>query len=104
MSPLTTAIRENHIEMVDLLLLRGADPHIRGQDWPVCMAVRNPPILKRILAVVSEPQAFKGIIEMAVSANQLESVKLLIAAGVSVEDKNGGVFSRMFYFSTGSRL
>lgn len=93
MSPLTTAIRENRTEMVDLLLLRGADPHLRGQDWPICMAVRNPPILRRILAVVSEPQAFKGIIEMAVSANQLESVKLLIAAGVSVEDKNGGVFS-----------
>jgi ankyrin repeat protein len=93
MSPLTTAIRENRADLVDLLLLRGADPHMRGQDWPICMAVRNPPILKRILTVVSEPKAFKGIMEMAVSANQLESVKLLKAAGVSVEDKNGGVFS-----------
>jgi len=31
--------------------------------------------------------------EMAVVANELESIKLLLAAGVSVEDKNGGVFS-----------
>ncbi|KAH8687960.1 ankyrin repeat-containing domain protein [Tricladium varicosporioides] len=93
MTPLTTAIRENRMEMVDLLLLRGADPHMRGENWPVCMAVRNPPILKRILTVVSEPQAFKGVMEMAVHAGQMESVKLLIAAGVSVEDKNGGVFS-----------
>ncbi|KAG0651927.1 ankyrin repeat [Hyphodiscus hymeniophilus] len=93
MSPLTTAIREDRIDMVDLLLQRGADPHMRGQDWPVCMAVRNPPILRRILKVVPEPQAFKGVMEMAVHANQLESVKLLLAAGVSVEDKNGGVFS-----------
>jgi len=92
-SPLTTAIRENRLDIVDLLLLRGADPHMRGQDWPLCMAVSNPPILKRILSVVSEPRAFKGVMEMAASANQLESVKLLIAAGVSVEDKNGGVFS-----------
>jgi ankyrin repeat protein len=92
-SPLTTAIRENRIDIVDLLLSRGADPHMRGQDWPLCMAVRNPPILKRILSVVPEPQAFKGVMEMAASANQLESIKLLIAAGVSVEDKNGGVFS-----------
>jgi ankyrin repeat protein len=92
-SPLSTAIRENRFDIVDLLLLRGADPHMRGQDWPLCMAVRNPPILKRILSVVPEPQAFKGVMEMAASANQLESVKLLIAAGVSVEDKNGGVFS-----------
>ncbi|EKJ72834.1 hypothetical protein FPSE_06880 [Fusarium pseudograminearum CS3096] len=92
-SPLTTAIRENRIEMVDYLLNNGADPNVRGQDWPVCMAVRNPPILKRILSVLAEPRAFKGVMEMAVVANQLESVKLLLNAGVSVEDKNGGVFS-----------
>ncbi|TVY68950.1 Ankyrin repeat and KH domain-containing protein [Lachnellula suecica] len=92
-SPLTTAIRDDRIEIVDLLLQRGANPNMRGEDWPACMAVRNPPILKRILSVLSQPQAFKGILEMAVSANQLESVKLLLAAGVSVEDKNGGVFS-----------
>ncbi|KAK0108057.1 hypothetical protein ONS95_002878 [Cadophora gregata] len=92
-SALTTAIRENRPELVDLLLLRGADPHVRGENWPLCMAVAKPPILKKLLAVVKEPQAFKGILEMAVHADQLESVKLLIAAGVSVEDKNGGVFS-----------
>ncbi|KAF5686264.1 ankyrin 3 [Fusarium circinatum] len=92
-SPLTTAIRENRVEMVDFLLSHGADPNVRGQDWPVCMAVRNPPVLKRILSVLTEPRAFKGVMEMAVVANQLESVKLLLAAGVSVEDKNGGVFS-----------
>ncbi|KAF5542988.1 ankyrin 3 [Fusarium mexicanum] len=92
-SPLTTAIRENRVEMVDFLLSHGADPNVRGQDWPVCMAVRNPPVLKRILSVLAEPRAFKGVMEMAVVANQLESVKLLLAAGVSVEDKNGGVFS-----------
>lgn len=92
-TPLTSAIRDNHVGFVDTLLARGANPNIRGQDWPVCMAVNNPDILSRILAVLPEPRAFKGVIERAVVANQLESVKLLLAAGVSVEDKNGGVFS-----------
>ncbi|GAB0135254.1 hypothetical protein EsDP_00003599 [Epichloe bromicola] len=92
-TPLTSAIRDNHIGFVDTLLARGANPNVRGQDWPVCMAVRNPEILARILAVLPEPRAFKGVMEMAVVANKLESVKLLLAAGVSVEDKNGGVFS-----------
>lgn len=92
-SPLTTAIRERHVEMVDALIMRGADPNKRGEDWPVCMAVHNPAILRRILSVLAEPRAFKGVVERAVAANQLESVKLLLEAGVSVEDKNGGVFS-----------
>ncbi|KAI2627619.1 ankyrin repeat-containing domain protein [Hypoxylon sp. NC1633] len=92
-TPLTTAIREDRADLVDLLLSRGADPNIRGENWPVCMAVRQPAILKRLLPALPEPRAFKGVMEMAVVANQLESVKLLLKAGVSVEDRNGGVFS-----------
>ncbi|KAK5196880.1 hypothetical protein LTR99_000762 [Exophiala xenobiotica] len=90
---LTTAIRDNRIEYVDLLLANGADPAIRGQDWPIAMAVKQPLILKRLLPKVHNPRAVKGVMEMAVVANELESIKLLLAAGVSVEDKNGGVFS-----------
>lgn len=92
-TPLTTAIRENRAEMIDLLLARGADPAIRGQDWPINMAVKRPTILKKLLPAVSNPKSFKGVVEMAVCANQLESIKLLLSAGFSVEDKNGGVFS-----------
>lgn len=92
-TPLTTAIRENQANLVDLLLSRGADPNVRGENWPVCMAVHQPAILKRLLPALAEPRAFKGVMEMAVVANQLESIKLLLKAGVSVEDRNGGVFS-----------
>lgn len=57
------------------------------------MAVRQPKILKNLLPALAEPRAFKGVMEMAVVANQLDSIKLLLRAGVSVEDRNGGVFS-----------
>ncbi|TGJ84404.1 hypothetical protein E0Z10_g4371 [Xylaria hypoxylon] len=92
-TPLTTAIRLNKLEFVEVLLSRGANPNVRGQDWPVCMAVQYPMILKRLLPALAQPRAFKGVMEMAVSANKLDSVKLLLAAGVNVEDRNGGVFS-----------
>lgn len=92
-TPLTTAIRENRPEMVDLLLARGADPGIRGQDWPINMAVKRPTILKKLLPSIPDPKKFRGVVEMAVCADQLESIKLLLSAGFSVEDKNGGVFS-----------
>lgn len=92
-TPLTTAIREDRADMVDLLLARGADPAIRGQDWPINLAVKQPHILKKLLPAVSNPKTFKGVVEMAVCADQLESIRLLLSAGFSVEDKNGGVFS-----------
>lgn len=92
-TPLTTAIREDRPDMVDLLLARGADPAVRGQDWPLCMAVKRPDILKRLLPAVTNHKVFKGVVEMAVCADQLESIRLLLGAGFSVEDKNGGVFS-----------
>ncbi|KAF3761612.1 ankyrin [Cryphonectria parasitica EP155] len=92
-TPLTTAIRDNRPEMVDLLLARGADPAIRGQDWPINLAVKRPNILKKLLPSIANPKNFKGVVEMAVCADQLESIRLLLSAGFNVEDKNGGVFS-----------
>ncbi|KAK5945529.1 hypothetical protein PMZ80_002734 [Knufia obscura] len=92
-TPLTTAIRENNEEMVDILLKHGASPAVRGEDWPINMAVKKPSLLRKILPALPKGYHAKGIIEMAVVANQLESIKLLVAAGFSVEDKTGGVFS-----------
>jgi ankyrin repeat protein len=92
-TPLTTAIHDERVELVDLLLSKGADPTVRGSDWPLCMAVKQPTILKRLLVATPNPRAFRGVVEMAVVANQIDSVKMLLAAGVSVEDKNCGVFS-----------
>jgi ankyrin repeat protein len=57
------------------------------------MAVRQPAVLKLLLPAVADPRTFKGLMERAVVATQLDSVRMLLAAGLSVEDKNGGVFS-----------
>ncbi|EFQ28956.1 uncharacterized protein GLRG_04100 [Colletotrichum graminicola M1.001] len=92
-TPLTTAIRENRMEMLDELVAHGADPNVRGTDWPIVMSVQRPEVLRKLLPAVADSRSFKGLMERAVVANKLESVKLLIQAGVSVEDKNGGVFS-----------
>ncbi|KAB8229623.1 ankyrin repeat domain-containing protein [Aspergillus alliaceus] len=90
---LTTAIRDDRADLLTFLLAHGADPNQRGQDWPVCMAVRSPTILQQLLPAVTDLSAHKGVMELAVIANQLDSIKLLLAAGASVEYKNGGVFS-----------
>ncbi|KAI5365832.1 Putative ankyrin repeat-containing domain superfamily [Septoria linicola] len=90
---LTTAIRENKMDLIDFLLGHGADPAVRGQDWPISLAVKNPQILAKLLPYIPTSKIIKGILEMAVVADQLESVKMLVAKGVDVEEKNGGVFS-----------
>lgn len=91
---LTTAIKMGQIEMLDLLLSAGADPAIRGaREFPISMAVKTPEILAKLLPHIPTNKIIKGALEQAVVAGQLESVKLLLAKGVSVEEKNGGVFS-----------
>lgn len=90
---LTTAIRDGHMEFIDILLAHGADPGVRGQDWPISMAVKRPEILAKLLPRITTARIGKGVLEMAVVANQLESVKLLIGKGVDVEERNAGVFS-----------
>ena len=92
-TPLTTAIRTGRLEMLDILLSYNADPGVRGQEWPISMAVKNPEILSKLLNNIQPNKIIKGALEQAVVAGQIQSVKLLLAAGVSVEEKNGGVFS-----------
>ena len=43
------------------------------------------------LSIIQPNKIIKGALEQAVVAGQIQSVKLLLAAGVSVEEKNGGV-------------
>lgn len=90
---LTTALRDNRLEMLQFLLSHGADPNLRGQDWPIYMATKSPSLLKLLLPKVTNLASHKGVVERAVQANQLDSVKLLLDAGASAEWKNGGVFS-----------
>ncbi|KAK5044423.1 hypothetical protein LTR84_011295 [Exophiala bonariae] len=93
-SPLTTAIRDNRLRSVEILLKHGADVTLRGEDWPLCMAVGRPAILRCLLRKLPDPsRVTRGIMELAVRAGQLDSVKLLVKAGINVEDKSGGVFS-----------
>lgn len=90
---LTTAIRDNKVPMLDLLLANGANANFRGEDWPLTMAVKSPAILRKLLKAVNNPSSVRGVVEAAVMANELESIKMPLEAGVSVEDKTGGVFS-----------
>jgi len=65
---LTTAIRMNRLELMDILLANGAHPGVRGQEWPISMAVKSPEILARLLPHVQTSKINRGSLEMAVVA------------------------------------
>ncbi|KAK4579841.1 hypothetical protein LTR86_000042 [Recurvomyces mirabilis] len=92
---LTTALRECDLQAMDLLLSYGADPGVRGQEWPVTLAVHHPESLEKLLPHIAVNRIPKGALEIAVQVDKLESVKMLLAKGVDVEERNGGVFSSL---------
>lgn len=90
-SPLTTAIRDSRVEIIDLLLSRGADPNLTGQDVPLKMAVNKPEILKRLIVGGAKVDLCKGLVEQAVHYNNLESITILLEAGVPIDEKEQGL-------------
>jgi ankyrin repeat protein len=73
---LTTAIKAGRIELIDTLLAHGCDPSVRGQEWPIGLAVKTPMILAKLLPHIALARIIPGALEMAVVADQLESVSL----------------------------
>ncbi|KAH0537558.1 hypothetical protein FGG08_005657 [Glutinoglossum americanum] len=92
-SPLTTAIRDDHPEVISLLLSRGADPNLKGQDVPLAMAVKRPELLKQLIAGGADISRYKGLIERAVYHNSIESVEFLLDAGVDPNEKRDEFWS-----------
>ncbi|KAJ6093632.1 hypothetical protein N7499_002963 [Penicillium canescens] len=78
----------NSIDAVRVLLQADMDPNSKKDG------IYTPRDARLVTsACITDLSAHKGVMEKAVQANQLENVKLLLAAGANVEWKNGGVFS-----------
>ncbi|CAI4215551.1 unnamed protein product [Parascedosporium putredinis] len=93
-TPLTTAIRSDLPDAVSLLLSHNADVSQRGNnEWPICLSVQHPHILKLLIPHIKDIHAYPSVMEQAIIANELESVATLLDAGFYIEEKNSGVFS-----------
>jgi ankyrin repeat protein len=87
-TPLGTAVRDNHPEIVALLLSKGADPNLKGQELPVILAVSKPAILSQLIEGGADVTQCRGILEAAVYRNNIESVNILLDAGVSIDEQH----------------
>lgn len=87
-SPLATAIHDNHPDTMALLLSRGADPNLKGQDVPLRLAVNRPELLKQLLARGADVSLYKGLLELAVYYDSPDSIPILLEAGVPADEKH----------------
>lgn len=80
-TPLTRAISEDLSEAVDILLSFGADPDVRGRDWPVCLAVGKPGLLMKVAGRVRDLNSYAGLVQRAEEEGCGESVRILRELG-----------------------
>jgi ankyrin repeat protein len=92
-TPLGTAVRDNHPEIAALLLSRGADPNLKGQELPIIQALSKPAILKQLIEGGADVRQYKGILEAAVNRNNIESVNILLDAGVPIDEKHNNRYT-----------
>lgn len=89
-TPLTRAIAGDLSEAVDILLSFGADADVRGSDWPVCLAVGKPGLLRKVAGRVRDLNAYPGLVERAEGEGCGESVDILRELGYSGEGREDG--------------
>jgi ankyrin repeat protein len=92
-TPLTTSIRDDHPDIFDFLISKGADPNLEGEGYPIQGALSRPKYLYKLLSAGAKPRNYKGILEQAVYRGMMESVEFLIEAGVDVNEKQEDFYS-----------
>jgi ankyrin repeat protein len=86
---LINAAEKNHVEIVDLLLRRGANSNIQDNigSTPLLAGANNPQIVRLLLAAGANPNIYNynklSPLLLAVKRNNIESVKLLLDAGAN---------------------
>jgi ankyrin repeat protein len=100
-TPLMWAIAQKHANVVKVLLAHGADVHARSEVWSQVMAVPphgHPAYNKSI------PHGGNTALLFAARAGDLESARLLVAAGANVDDADAwGITSTVLAAHSGYR-
>jgi ankyrin repeat protein len=92
-TPLFEAITAGRVDIVTTLLDRGANPNLPGPKHMLWPATYQPRCLEALLAHGADFKKTPGIMELATSINNIESVKVLLKAGVDPNAKKDGVYT-----------
>ncbi len=92
-TPLFEAISCARTDLMTLLLDNGADPNLPGPKHMLWPSTYQPPCLKLLLARGADSKKCSGIMELATSINNIESVRILLKAGVDPNAKKDGTYT-----------
>jgi ankyrin repeat protein len=92
-TPLEGACNTNQPEVVKLLVDRRADPNIVGTYLLLKGSVARPKCLRVLLDAGADVTKYKGLMELATWENSIESVEVLLAAGVDINEKHQNCYS-----------
>lgn len=83
--PLSTAVRENLADILQLLLSRGADPNLSGgEGLPLVIGSDKPAMLKILLAGGADVTKATGALEKACFKSCIEAITILLDAGALI--------------------
>lgn len=92
-TPMFEAIQSHRIEIVASLLNHRANPNLPGPKHMLWPAAGLPRILELLLARGADPKKAPGVMELATSENNVESVRVLLKAGVDANAKKDGIYT-----------
>ncbi|KAJ8107680.1 hypothetical protein OPT61_g8701 [Boeremia exigua] len=87
------AIQGGHVDVMAVLLDHGADANLPCPKHPLWPSCYHPEALSLLLSRGADHKRTPGIMELAASLKKLDSVKILINAGVSPNVRKDGAYT-----------
>ena len=95
-TPLFEALLVRRVDLITLLLDVGSNPNTPAPKHPLWPSTYEPKALELMISRGADVKKAPGIMELASSINSIESVKILLKAGVSPNIKKDGIFVSFF--------
>lgn len=92
-TPLFEAIGSHRIEIVATLLDHRANVNLPGPKHMLWPAASLPRILELLLARGADPKRAPGVMELATSENNIDSVRVLLKANVDPNARKDGIYT-----------
>lgn len=90
---LFAAIQSRRVDVMSILLDHGANPNLPGPKHPLWPSTYHPEALQLLLSRGADTSKSPGIMELASSLKNIDSISILLDNGVSPNIKKDGIYT-----------